>query len=103
MASPHPTLTGGVERCVARDQLCGTAAGEDAEGAIAAGVAAVPPDDFGPEALAPLAASEGAGEAAERMARKRALAEGFPQMVQCFGCGGFSCYVFHIVIPVYHR
>jgi hypothetical protein len=24
-------------------------------------------------------------------------------MVQCFGCGGFSCYVFHIVIPVYHR
>lgn len=100
MASPPPPSHGLGGQGPLAGLLGGTAAGEDAERAVAAGVAAVAPDNLGAKRLAPLAASEGAGEAAERMARKRALAERFAKVIQ-FSFG--VCFVIHIVTIVYQR
>ena len=105
MASPAP---GGAGRWFVL-VLRGTAAGEDAEGAIAAGVAARAPNDFGPEAGPPQAPCQLAVIEALDFALKRGL-EGLAQVVQdllgngdeVFGMND-DLFVFHIVIIVYQH
>jgi len=78
------------------DCLCGTAAGEDTERAVAAGLAARAPDNFGAERLAPHAAGEGAAELAELTARGGRL-ERLAQVIELRDCR-FDC---HIVLLLF--
>ena len=75
--------------------LGGTAAAVDAEGAVAAGVAAVAPDNLGAERFFPKPASNGAAVGAERMTGVDFSGEGFALVIEfrSFSCG----IVFHIV------
>ena len=76
--------------------LSGTAAGEDAEGTVAACLAAVAPDDFGAEALTPEAAGKRAAILVEWLALGDGL-EGFAQVIEFGDFVDFGlCFIVHI-------